>query len=308
MRVIIAGGSGLIGWALIDHLLPDGHEIIVLSRHPEQADLPRDVTVARWDGVSADGWAQWVDGADAVVNLAGESIAGEGMPPARWTPERKQRILDSRVNATSAVVAAIAQARAKPRVLVQGSAVGFYGGRHDDTALDESAPPGDDFLAQVAVHWEAASKPEVEMGVRLAIARTGLVLSMAGGSLPSTVLPVRFFLGGPLGDGQQWWPWIHIVDEVRALAFLMTEERATGPFNLTAPNPVTNRGFARTLAKVMGRPALLPTPAFALNLALGEMATLLLDGQRAIPEHLMALGFQFRFPELAPALRDLLGK
>ncbi len=308
MRVIIAGGSGLIGRALIDHLLPEGHEIIVLSRHPEQANLPTGVTVARWDGVSTDGWAQWVDGADAVVNLAGESIAGKGMPPARWTPERKQRILDSRVNATKAVVAAIAQARAKPRVLVQGSAVGFYGGRHDDTELDESAPPGDDFLAQVAVRWESASKPVADMGVRLAIARTGLVLSMAGGSLPSTLLPFRFFLGGPLGDGQQWWPWIHIVDEVRALAFLMTEERASGPFNLAAPNPVTNRDFARTLAKVMGRPALLPTPAFALNLALGEMATLLLDGQRAIPKHLLALGFQFRFPELEPALRDLLGK
>ena len=306
MRVIIAGGSGLIGRALIDHLLPDGHEIIVLTRRPERVHLPDGVTAARWDGISTEGWAQWVDGADAVVNLAGESIAGTGAIPARWTPERKQRILESRLNTTNAIVAAIAQARAKPRVLVQGSAVGYYGGRHDDVELDESAPPGDDFLAQVAVRWEGVSKAVEEVGVRLAIARTGLVLSATGGSLPPTMLPFKFFIGGPLGNGRQWWPWIHIVDEVRALAFLMSEERATGPFNLTAPNPVTNRDFARTLARVMGRPALLPTPAFALKLALGEMATLLLDGQRAIPKRLLALGFQFRFPQLEPALRDLL--
>ncbi len=306
MRVIITGGTGLIGRALIDLLLPENHEIIVLSRNPDGANLPAGVTPARWDGVSTDGWAHRVDGADAVVNLAGESIAGTGAVPARWTAQRKQRILDSRLNATNAVVAAIAQARNKPAVLVQGSAVGFYGSRHDDRVLDEEAPPGDDFLAEVAQRWEAVSAAVEEMGVRRAIARTGLVLSSDGGSLPPTLLPFRFFVGGPLGDGRQWWPWIHIRDEVRALAFLMTEERASGPFNLTAPNPVTNREFARVLGKVLGRPAALPAPAPVLRLALGEMATLLLDGQRAVPKRLLDLGFHFDFPDLEPALQDLL--
>ena len=306
MRILITGGTGLIGRALIDLLLPEGHDIIVLSRNPARAALPAGVQVAGWDARSAQGWAHLAEGADAIVNLAGESIAGAGAIPARWTAARKRRILESRLHATQAVVEAIDQVRTKPRVLVQGSAVGYYGGRVDDVVLDEEAPPGDDFLAEVAVQWEAASAPVEAMGVRRAIARTGLVLSAVGGSLPPTLLPFKLFLGGPLGHGLQWWPWIHIRDEARALVFLITEPRAAGPFNLTAPNPVTNREFAHALGQVMGRPSLLPTPAFILRLALGEMADLLLKGQRAIPKRLLALGFEFEFPELDMALRDLL--
>ncbi len=306
MRILITGGTGLIGRALIDRLLPDGHEIIVLSRHPHRASLPAGVQVVGWDARSAQGWAQWVEGANAVVNLAGESIAGKGPIPSRWTADRKRRIRESRLNATRAVVEAIGMAGEKPKVLVQGSAVGFYGGRTDDVVLDEDAPPGDDFLAEVAVQWEAASEPVKAWGVRRAIARTGLVLSASGGSLPPTMLPFRFFLGGPLGNGLQWWPWIHIRDEARAIRFLIEEPRASGPFNLVAPNPVTNREFALILGKVMGRPAFIPTPAFVLRLALGEMADLLLKGQRAVPKRLLALGFEFEFPELESALRDLL--
>ncbi len=306
MRILITGGTGLIGRALIDLLLPEGHDIIVLSRNPARAALPAGVRVAGWDARSAQGWAHLAEGADAIVNLAGESIAGAGAIPARWTAARKRRILESRLHATQAVVEAIDQVRTKPRVLVQGSAVGYYGGRVDDVVLDEEAPPGDDFLAEVAMQWETASAPVEAMGVRCAIARTGLVLSAAGGSLPPTLLPFKLFLGGPLGHGLQWWPWIHIRDEARALVFLITEPRAAGPFNLTAPNPVTNREFAHALGQVMGRPSLLPTPAFVLRLALGEMADLLLKGQRAIPKRLLALGFEFEFPELDMALRDLL--
>ena len=306
MRILITGGTGLIGRALIDLLLPEGHEIVVVSRHPERANLPAGVTLARWDGISVDGWGEWMDGADAVVNLAGESIAGTGALPARWTAQRKRRILESRVNATRAVVEAISRAQNRPGVLVQGSAVGYYGGRRDDEILDEDAPPGQDFLAQVTVQWEAASEPVETLGVRRAIARTGLVLSPSGGSLPPMLTPFKLFLGGPLGDGRQWWPWIHIRDEVRALAFLMREERAAGPFNLTAPHPVTNREFALILGQTLGRPAFLPVPAALLRLALGEMATLLLDGQRAVPKRLLDLGFHFDFPELSKALRDLL--
>lgn len=308
MRVLITGGTGLIGRALVDFLLRAGHQLTVLSRNPERASLPAEVAVVRWDGVSTEGWGHLMEEMDAVINLAGESIAGSGALPARWTAERKKRILDSRIDATNAVVAAIAQADHKPRTLVQGSAVGYYGARHSDIELDESAPPGDDFLAGVVVRWEAVSEPVEEMGVRRAIARTGLVLSRSGGSLPPMLLPFRLFLGGPMGDGRQWWPWIHIRDEVRALAFLMNDDRASGPYNLTAPNPVTNREFARVLGKVLGRPAFLPAPAFALRLALGEMATLLLDGQRAIPKRLLDLDFRFEFPDLDTALIDLLRK
>ena len=308
MRILITGGTGLIGRALIDLLLPEGHEIIVLSRAPERAALPAGVRVAGWDARTSQGWAHLVEGADALVNLAGESIAGAGPLPARWTAARKRRILESRLNATRAVVEAIDRAQEKPKVLVQGSAVGFYGGREDDVVLDEDAAAGDDFLAQVVVQWEAASEPVASMGVRRAIARTGLVLSTTGGSLPPTLLPFKFFLGGPLGSGRQWWPWIHIRDEVRALAFLIAEPRAAGPFNLTAPNPVTNREFARTLGRVMNRPAFIPTPAALLRLALGEMADLLLKGQRAVPKRLLELGFEFEYPELEGALRDLLGR
>ncbi len=306
MHIVITGGTGLIGRALIDYLLPARHDITVLSRRPERAALPDDVTVVGWDGVSAEGWAHVVDGADAVINLAGESIAGAGALPARWTPARKRRILESRLNATNAVATAIARARNKPRMLVQGSAVGYYGAQRDDTPLDETAPPGRDFLADVVTQWEAASATVEAMGVRRAIARTGLVLSAEGGSLPPMLLPFKLFLGGPLGDGRQWLPWIHIRDEVRALAFLMTEPRASGPFNLVAPNPVTNRDFASIAGRVLRRPAFLSAPAPILRLALGEMATLLLDGQRALPRRLLDLGFRFDFPELEPALRDLL--
>ncbi len=308
MRIVITGGTGFIGRALLQLWTPAEHELIVLSRQAHPSAMPAGVRVAQWDGVSTDGWGELVDGADAVVNLAGESIAGAGALPARWTRERKQRILDSRINATNAVVAAIAQARHKPRVLVQGSAIGYYGARFDDDKLDEGASPGDDFLAQVVSRWEAVSQPVEEMGVRRAIARTGLVLSAEGGSLPPIMLPFRFFLGGPLGSGRQWWSWIHIRDEVRALAFLVEDERASGYFNLTAPNPVTNREFALVLGQILGRPAFLPTPAFMLRLTLGELSTLLLAGQRVIPRRLLELGFEFEFPELQEALRDLLRK
>ena len=308
MRILITGGTGLIGRALIDFLLPAGHELIVLSRTPERAALPAGVTLARWDGRSSEGWAQWMDGADAVINLAGESIAGAGPVPARWTPARKQRILQSRLDATQAVVSAIEQAANRPQVLVQGSAVGFYGPHNDDTPLDESAPAGSDFLAQVVTQWEAASAPVEALGVRRVLARTGLVLSARGGSLPPMLLPFKLFAGGPLGSGRQWMPWIHIEDEVRALAFLMQDARASGPYNLVAPNPVQNRAFAQALGKALHRPAFMPAPAPILRLALGELATLLLDGQRAVPARLDELDFRFRFPKLDAALKNLVGE
>ncbi len=302
MRVVIGGGSGLIGRALCDELALAGHQAVVLSRDPSRvASLPAGVEVEEWDGRSAAALAPLVEGAEAFVHLAGASIAG-----GRWTARRKRAIRDSRVDSSRAVAEAFARSARRPAVLVQGSAVGYYGPRGDEE-LDEAAAPGDDFLASVCREWEAASAPVEELGVRRPVVRTGVVLSTRGGALPRMVLPFRLFAGGPLGSGRQWLPWIHLADEAGALRFLLEHPEATGPFNLTAPAPVTNREFSRALGRTLRRPSLLPAPAPALKLALGEMATLLLDGQRAVPSKLLAAGYEFRFPEVGGALGDLLG-
>jgi len=301
VRVIITGGSGLIGRALAAQLAHDGHEVIVLSRAPERiTPLPLAVRATQWDARTANGWEDLADGADAIVNLAGENLAA-----GRWTAERKRRIRESRINAGHAVVQAVEAARQKPRVVVQASAVGYYGPRGDEEVTEE-ASAGDDFLAQVCMAWEESTRPVEAMGVRRVIIRTGVVLSAAGGALPRMVLPFKLFVGGPLGNGRQWFPWIHITDQVSAIRFLIEQEGARGPFNLTAPHPLTNGEFCRILGRVLRRPAIMPTPAFALRLLFGEMATVLLDGQRAVPKRLLDMGFSFRFPEAEAALRDLL--
>lgn len=301
MRVVITGGTGLIGTALARELAEGGHEVVVLTRDPARATgLPAGVTAARWDGRTADGWGHLVAGA-GIVHLAGESIAA-----GRWTAERKRRIRASRVESGAAVVAAIRGATPRPAVLVQGSAVGYYGPRGDEP-VDESAPPGNDFLAQVCVDWEASTAEAEPLGVRRAVARTGVVLARQGGALPKMLLPFRLFAGGPVGSGRQQLPWIQLADEVGAIRFLLERADARGPFNLTAPEPVSNRELARIAGRVLGRPAFFPTPAPLLRLALGEMADILLTGQRAIPKRLLELGYRFRFPTLEPALRDLLG-
>ena len=301
MRVIITGGTGLIGRALAADLASDGHEIIVLSRDPSRAGgLPAGVRAARWDGRSGSGWSALADGAGAIVNLAGENLAA-----GRWSDERKRRIRESRANAGRAVVEAVAAAGRKPGVVIQASAVGYYGPRGEEE-VTEGTPPGGDFLARVCVAWEASTAPVEEQGVRRAIIRTGIVLSLRDGALPRLLLPFRFFVGGPLGSGRQWFPWIHLADEVAAIRFLIENEAARGPFNLAAPDVVTNATFARTVGRVLGRLAFIPIPAFALRLALGDLASTLLTGQRAVPTRLLQQGFTFRFPTPEAALRDLL--
>ncbi len=301
MRVLITGGSGLIGRALIADLACNGSEVIVLSRRPERViGLPKDVLVKWWDGHTTEGWKSLADGADAIINLAGENISS-----GRWTDERKRRILESRLNAGQAVVQAVEAATHKPRVIIQASGVGYYGPSGDEE-ITEEVPAGHDFLAQVAVEWEASTASLETLGVRQVVIRTGVVLSTAGGALPRMLLPFRLFAGGRLGSGRQWFPWIHIADEVGAIRFLIENETASGPFNLTAPVPLSNVEFSHLLGEQLRRPALIPTPAFALRLLFGEMATIILDGQRAIPRHLLQLGFTFQFPEAGSALRDLL--
>lgn len=302
MNVLITGGTGLIGRALCKALIKRGDRAVVLSRNPELAKgMPAGVELRRWDGRTASGWEDLVNQVDAIVNLAGENIAS-----GRWTAERKQRIRKSRLDVGKSVVDAIAMADRKPRVLIQASATGFYG-PHGSEIVTERTPAGDDFLAHLAAEWEESTAPLEAIGVRRAIIRTGIVLSTKGGALPRMMFPFRFFAGGTLGSGKQWMPWIHMADEIGAILFLLDDEGASGPFNLSAPEPVTNEEFTKALGRAMGRPAFMRIPAFALKLLLGEMATVVLDGQRAIPERLLDAGYRFEFASLAPALQDLIG-
>ncbi len=302
MHVFITGGTGLIGKALTTSLLEDGHHVTVLTRAPERHKhhMPPDVRLVPWNGRTSEGWAHLMEEIDTVVNLAGENIAS-----GRWTAARKARIRESRLNAGRALVEAISAAHHKPHTLVQASAVGYYG-PHGDEEVTEDTPPGSDFLAQLAVEWEASTAPLEQYGIRRVILRTGVVLSREGGALPRMLLPFRLGVGGRLGSGRQWFPWIHIADEVGAIRFLMEKESAQGPYNLTAPHPVTNAEFTRALGEVLHRPTLFAVPAFALRLLFGEMATVLLEGQRAVPKRLLEAGYSFRFTDIRRALEDLL--
>jgi uncharacterized protein len=300
MRVVITGGSGLIGGALARELGGAGHDVVVLSRSPKAEGGAPGVRAVQWDGRTPVGWSSLLDGDTAIVHLAGESIAS-----GRWTADKKRRIRESRVVSGQAVLQAIREAAAKPKILLQGSAVGYYGPRGDEV-IREDAAPGSDYLADVCKEWEASTAAAEALGVRRALLRTGVVLAREGGALPKMSLPFKMMAGGPLGDGRQWFPWIHLEDEVGAIRFLLEREDARGPFNLTAPNPLTNRDFTKVLARALHRPGIMPAPSFALRLALGEMADMLLNGQRVVPSRLLELGYTFRHPEAAAALRSLL--
>lgn len=301
MRVLITGGTGAIGRRLIDLLLKEGHTVSVVSRRVlKPAQLPATVTFLQWDGKTSKGWGDHLEAVDVVVNLAGAGVADE-----RWTDKRKQLILNSRIDAGQAVVEAFEAVDNKPRVLIQSSAVGYYGS-DQEKAFTETDGPGDGFLADVCVKWEAVTDPIETMGIRRVIIRTGIVLDPAAGALPQMVLPFRFFAGGPLGNGQQWLPWIHYADEVEAIKFLIENETASGPVNLSAPNPVRNKELAQAIGQVLHRPAVMPAPSFALQLMLGEMSQAVLEGQKVLPAALQKLGYQFKYAHIEPALKDLL--
>ena len=299
-RIIVTGGSGLIGRRLVTELAGRGHEVVVLSRTPARVTgLPAGARAVGWDGRTAAGWGDLADGALAIVNLAGETIA------KRWTADHKTRILESRLNAGAAVVEAIRGTAVKPRVLVQAAAVGFYGACGGEVVTEDSPSKPGQFLSDVVVAWEASTSAVEAMGVRRAVVRTGLVLAKEGGALPPMALPFRLFVGGPTGSGRQYYPWIHIDDVVGAIIHLIGDPQARGAYNLTAPTPITNRAFAAALGRALHRPALIPTPGFALRLVLGEMATLILDGQQAVPARLLAQGYRHRHANLDDALKDL---
>lgn len=311
MRLVIAGGTGLIGRELVNDIVEEGHQITILSRSPKNYRhmFSETVELVYWDGRSAGEWVSHFEGADAVVNLAGESISGAGFLPDRWSAAKKKRIRESRIAAGKALVMAIEAIEDKPRVLVQASAVGYYGPT-GDTVVTESSPPGDDFLASVTQDWEASTKPVEAMGVRRVVARIGLVLSTEDGALPRLLLPSRLFVGGWFGSGDQWWSWVHIADVVSALRFLIENDvaKGKGPLNVTAPNPLTNREFGKALGRALNRPSVMPIPAFALRVALGEVASTVLEGQRTIPQRLLEMDFAFRFPDIDSALNNLVSE
>jgi uncharacterized protein len=303
MRAIITGGTGFQGKYLITELANAGYEVIVLSRHPDQykLKLPDGVRLEWWDAKSSQGWGSLADGADAIVNLAGENMAA-----GRWTEKSKQEIRSSRVNAGKAIVQSIEQVPNKPKVVIQASAVGYYGTR-EDQKISEDSPPGNDFQASVCLDWEASTAPVDRMGVRRVVIRTGLPLATDGGVLERFLLPFKLYAGGPLGSGKQWIPWIHMADQVGAIRFLIENPGLSGAFNLCSPNPVTNKQLAQAIGKAMGRPSILPVPGFAMKLVFGQMADeMLLVGWRELPDRLLKAGYRFRFPEIDPALRDLL--
>lgn len=294
MRVAIVGSNGLIGRALGRALVARGDAVVALSRGGASGiDGALDM---RWDPAEGPPPAAALDGADAVVNLAGVPIGGK-----RWTADRKREIRESRTLTTRLLVDALAAAGA-PRILVNGSAVGYYGSTEE--TVDETAPPGSDFLADTCVAWEREAERAAEQGVRVVCVRTGIVLARDGGALPQMAMPVKFFAGGPIGGGRHWIPWIHIDDEV-GLLMLALEVDVSGPMNATAPEPARQRDFVKALASALGRPAALPTPAFPLRIAMGEMATLALDGQRAVPAVALAAGYRFIHPDLAEALQAI---
>jgi uncharacterized protein (TIGR01777 family) len=306
MRVIIAGGTGLIGRALTKELAKHSYEVIILSRNPEKViSVPIGVKVVAWDGVSIQGWGDLVNEALAVVNLSGENIAGEGFFPSRLTNERKRGIRDSRILSGKTLLEAIEAAEKKPEVFVQSSAVGYYG-FHGSEKLNEESPPGDDFFAEWK-EWEKVSAPVEDMGIRRVIIRSGIIFSTGRGSaLNRLVLPFKLFGGGPIADGGQYLSWIHETDEARSIRFLIENNNSRGAFNLTAPNPATNAEVGKSIAKVLHRPYYLPAPGFAFKLAFGEVSALVTEGQRVMPERLLEHGFEFQFPELEPALQDIL--
>ena len=296
MKVAVSGASGLIGAPLSQRLHDDGHEVIPLVRHP----LRLGERAIAWDPEAGRLDRAELEGCDVVVHLAGENVFG------RWTEAKKRRIRDSRVQGTKLVSEAVAKLPHPPRVLLAASAIGFYGDRAEEQLTERSAP-GHDFLAQVAKDWEAATEPAARAGVRVVNMRFGVVLTPDGGAMAKLLPPFRLGLGGPVGNGKQYLSWIARDDAIAAIVHLLGSESLRGPVNVTGPQPVTNREFAKTLGHVLGRPAIVPVPSFALRLAFGsEGADMLLSGQRVLPERLVASGFRFHHGDLEPALRQLL--
>lgn len=301
MKIILTGGTGFIGAPLRERLLEEGHDVILLTRNPSHAGSQPSgkLKTVFWDGKNPGPWADKINGADAVINLAGEPIAAK-----RWSDAQKKRIQESRLDATRAVVSAIQKAAKKPHLLINASAVGYYG-NVPEGEVTEDHPRGTDFLSETCSRWEEAARTAEPLGVRVVRLRIGIVLEKNGGALKKMLPPFRFFMGGPLGSGRQWFPWIHREDVIGVILFALKNQNLSGPVNLTAPQSVTMKEFCTTLGQVMHRPSWAPVPAIVLKLLLGEMADLLLSGQKAVPKKLLEAGYSFQHPNLEEALKSL---
>ena len=297
MKVLVAGGSGFLGTALINSLKRDNHKVITLTRRP-----PQNPDQIQWDGKTMEGWGYLVNEVDAVAHLTGFGL--EHWP---WTPTQKQKFIDSRVIPGLTLASAIQNASRPPKVFLQSSGVNRYGLRGQGIA-DESTLPGEDFLAQMTVPWESVSEPIEALGVRRIVTRNAVVLAKRGGLFPLMALPTRLFFGGRFGNGKQAVPWIHLTDHISAVHFLLENEKARGAYNLIAPAPTSNADFMRAIAKALHRPYWFHTPAFLLKMILGEMSNLLTEGRYSQPKRLIELGFQFRFGRLEAAMEDLLAR
>ena len=304
MRVIIAGGSGFIGLELIRRLLKLKHEVILLSRNPEaiRFQLNESIRVVQWDGETLGEWAKFIDGANAVINLSGENIAAK-----RWSESQKTRLINSRINPTRAILQSINQATKKPRVLVNASAVGYYG-NFGDGDVTESQVKGEGFLSDLCEQWEREAMSAEKHGLRVVLLRIGIVLEPSGGALKKMLLPFKFFLGGPLGSGRQWFPWIHREDVINIILFVLEEGVLSGPLNVSSPSPVTMKEFAHSLGRATGKASWISVPSLILNIGLGEMSEMLLGGRRIMPKKLLDNGFVFQYPDLDKALKALLRK
>jgi len=302
MKIVLVGGTGFIGRALLHNLIVKGHQVVILTRAPSQVGnlYGGSVIAEQWDGRTVAGWASHIAKADSVINLAGASVAG-----GRWSPQRKELLLKSRIEPTKALVDAILKHPRKPSVLINASAVGYYG-NVPNLDVTETAPRGSDFPATLCGEWEREAQAASAEGVRVVLPRFGVVLDRDGGALPRLLMPFRFYAGGWLGSGNQWFPWVHREDAVRAIIHALENPALSGPVNVAAPQAVTMKEFCATIGKVINRPCWAPVPAFVLRLLLGEMADMFLTGQRVIPRKLLEARFGFLHPTEESALRSIL--
>ena len=304
MKIIVAGGTGFIGQALSAKLCQAGHHVTLLTRRRGETLQPSGptFTAVEWDGKTAGEWAQYLDGADAVINLAGASIAD-----GRWTDARKQLLTESRITPTRLLVEAISRCSSTPHTLINASGIGYYGAG-DDQERDENAPQGSGFLADLCLAWEREALRANEFGVRVIPLRIGMVLGPNGGALAKMLPPFQSFLGGPIMPGTQWVSWIHRDDLIGLIQWLLVTQQVSGPINAVAPESVIMAQFCTALGQILHRPSWLPVPSFILNIMLGELATLMTTGQRVVPKKALSAGYQFQYPQLDLALRDILAK